>query len=87
MIGNIISVKQVIGDAKGKERFMPSDIAFGELERLATLGLHFERILRALDGTRITKLSGGQWEIEGPRAFDKPSKSKSLIQALTKAGL
>lgn len=79
--GNIITIKQLVRDAEGAEKFMPSDVAIEELARLATLGLHFERIDRCAPGTVFCKTYEGRWRIRGEY------ESRHLITALNRAKL
>lgn len=86
MRGNTITPKQLIADAKGKERFMPSDIAFDTLEDFATKGCRFEQVERLREGCTLTKTKNG-WKLTAADGDIKELKGKSLPKLLDKAGL
>lgn len=86
MRSNVITPKQLVADAKGKERFMPPDIAFDNLELYATKGCMYEVIERMPVGMQITRLRTNKWCVES-LSGGKPIESSSLKGALRKAGL
>lgn len=78
-----ITVKQ-LRKCAGDKRYdgpLPHDIALDELERLATLGILYEQVLRSPPDTKIRRGADGRWYVN-----DGPGRAL-LRDALNKAGI